>query len=105
MTRRETPTVTALINNDLIQTNKAKHGISELEHASIRQLVMLISDLESASGNDFVRMELGVPGLAPAPQAIAAEHKVLDSIKVTQYPALNGNPGLRDAYQSFLSRS
>ena len=94
--------MTALIAADLIDSNKAKHGIERLEHASIRQLVMLISDLESASGTEFVRMELGVPGLAPAPQALAAEHAVIDSAKVAQYPALNGNPGLRDALAAFF---
>ena len=63
---------------------------------------MLINQLESDSGQSFVRMELGVPGLAPAQRAIEAEKAVLDSIKVTQYPALNGTAELREALSAYF---
>ncbi len=91
-----------LISPERLSAAKAKLHIDRLETTTIRQLVMLINELEAASGESFVRMELGVPGLPPAPQAIAAEHAVLDSIKVTQYPALNGNPSLRDALSTYF---
>ena len=63
---------------------------------------MLINQLESDSGQSFVRMELGVPGLAPAQSAIEAEKAVLDSIRVTQYPALNGTAELREALAAYF---
>mgnify|MGYP000566107773 CR=1 FL=1 len=91
-----------LITPEHIANTKIHYGIDQLEHASIRQLVMMISDLEAVTGVDFVRMELGVPGLEPAPQARAAEHRVIDSPLLAQYPALNGNAGLRDALSAFF---
>ncbi|WP_420550267.1 aminotransferase class I/II-fold pyridoxal phosphate-dependent enzyme [Litorivicinus lipolyticus] len=91
-----------LISEQQIADTKARYGIEQLERASIRQLVMMVSDLEALSGVDFVRMELGVPGLSPAPQARAAEHAVIDSPLLAQYPALNGNPSLRQALSQFF---
>lgn len=91
-----------LITPEHLAQAKQNLHIDQLETATIRQLVMLINDLEALSGESFVRMELGVPGLQPAPQAIAAEQAVIDSIKVTQYPALNGNPGLREVLAEFF---
>lgn len=92
-----------LISKAHVDAAKSSLRIERLENATIRQLVMLINELESLSGESFVRMELGVPGLAPASQAIAAEHAALDSPVVAQYPALNGNPGLRNALSAFFS--
>lgn len=92
----------ASITPELLQHAKAKYGVDALEHASIRQLVMMISELESATGQRFVRMELGVPGLEPATAAREAEHAVLDSPKLAQYPALNGNESLRNTLQAFF---
>ena len=94
--------MSTLISAAQVEAAKAQLRIDHLENASIRQLVMLINQLESDSGQSFVRMELGVPGLAPAQRAIEAEKAVLDSIKVTQYPALNGTAELREALSAYF---
>ncbi len=98
--------MSTLISPDHLAEAKRRLHIEQLETATIRQLVMLINELEQLSGTSFVRMELGVPGLKPAPQALDAERAVLDSIRVTQYPALNGAESLRhtlaEYFQSFM---
>ena len=49
----------------------------ELGSASIRQLVGVVKDIERATGEEFIHMELGEPGLPAEQVGIEAEHQAL----------------------------
>ncbi|HMN26139.1 MAG TPA: hypothetical protein PKE38_16655 [Ignavibacteriaceae bacterium] len=63
--------------------------------ASIREVKKLIDEIEKATGEKFVRMEMGVPGLPPTKVGIDAEIEALNSGVAAIYPDIYGIPQLR----------
>ena len=53
------------------------NGIADVSKASIRQIVKVVCDIEKATGDEFVKMEMGVPGLPPAQVGVEAEIEAL----------------------------
>ena len=79
--------------------DKAK--IPSLAKASIRELVALVNTIESGTGEKYIRMEMGVPGL-PAPSiGIEGEIKALESGVASKYPMLEGIPQLKQEISRF----
>ena len=71
---------------------------SKLENvgtASIREIKRLIDNIEKASGERFVRMEMGIPGLPATQIAIEAEIKALRNGVASIYPDIFGIPDLK----------
>ena len=64
----------------------------ELGAASIRQLVGVVKDIERATGEEFVHMELGEPGLPAERIGIEAEHEALLNGYGSKYPVIRGIP-------------
>ena len=50
---------------EIVDKKVAESGISSVGKASIREVKRLINEIEQASGKEFVRMEMGIPGLPP----------------------------------------
>ena len=48
-------------------------GLPQVGKASIREVVRLINIIEEESGQKFIRMEMGVPGLPPSQIGLDAE--------------------------------
>ena len=48
----------------------------ELAAASIRQFVSIVKDIEKKTGVEYIRMEIGEPGLPAEQIGIEAEHEV-----------------------------
>ncbi len=70
----------------------ATNGISSVGKASIREVSRLINDLEQKTGVQFIRMEMGVPGL-PAPEiGVNAQIQALKEGKGSLYPPIEGTP-------------
>ncbi len=90
------------IAKQLIDEKKSELRIQNIAQASIRDLVALVNGLEKISGEKFVRMEMGIPGL-PSPQvAIEAEKKALDRGVTAVYPNLDGLPELKNEISRFV---
>ena len=53
------------INYEIVKSKIAKSGIKNIGKASIRELVSLVNEIEQETNDKFIRMEMGVPGLAP----------------------------------------
>jgi len=71
---------------------------SKLENvgtASIREIKRLIDNIEKASGERFVRMEMGIPGLPATQIGIEAEIKALRNGVASIYPDIFGIPDLK----------
>lgn len=90
------------IPQNIIKEKKAELRINDIGKTSIRDLVALVNKLETVSGNRFVRMEMGVPGL-PSPQlAIDAEIAALKRGVTAIYPNLDGLPELKTEVSRFV---
>ncbi|MBN2202084.1 pyridoxal phosphate-dependent aminotransferase, partial [bacterium] len=77
-------------------------GLKEIGLASIRELRKLVAGIEAATGEKFIRMEMGIPGL-PAPRiGIEAEIAALKSGVASYYPDIEGIPELRAQAARFV---
>lgn len=70
--------------------------------ASIRDIVKIVSELEKATRQKFIRMEMGVPGLEVPDIAIDAEIQALKSGKASKYAILDGLPTLKKEISRFV---
>jgi aspartate/methionine/tyrosine aminotransferase len=90
------------ISAGLLEKISLNAGIREAGSASIREIVHLVDILESELGLQFIRMEMGVPGL-PAPLiAIDAEIKALRDGVAAVYPDISGIRSLKEETSKFI---
>jgi aspartate/methionine/tyrosine aminotransferase len=77
-------------------------GIPTPGTASIREIVHLVDKIEEKTGINFIRMEMGVPGL-PAPDAgIEAEIAALRRGVASVYPDISGVASLKNETSRFI---
>lgn len=76
--------------------------IANLAQATIGQVVLLASQLEQRTGIPFIRMDQGVPGLAPCEIGIEAEKRALDTGIAAIYPAAEGIAPLKYETSRFI---
>lgn len=91
-----------LIERQLVETTMAQCGVTNLDEASIRDTVKVTNLLEKATGIKFIRMEMGVPGLAPSRIGTEAEVKALQQGVAQFYPMLEGYPELSKEASRFV---
>ncbi|HPY81012.1 MAG TPA: pyridoxal phosphate-dependent aminotransferase [Bacteroidales bacterium] len=94
---RKTP-IAAEIVDKIVE----KSGIKEISRASIREVKRLINQIEEASGEQFVRMEMGIPGLPAAPIGVDAQIKALQNGCASLYPDIEGIPELKTEMSRFV---
>jgi aspartate/methionine/tyrosine aminotransferase len=75
--------------------------IMDIGKASIREIKRLINNIEHETGEKFIRMEMGVPGLAPAQIGVDAEILALKSGVAAIYPDIEGIPVLKKEIARF----
>ena len=80
----------------------AESGIPKIGNASIREIVALVNRIEKASGVEFIRMEMGVPGLDPPALGTEAEINALRQGIASIYPAIEGVPELKKETSRFI---
>lgn len=76
--------------------------ITDLEQATIGQVVLLASRLEELTGIPFIRMDQGVPGLEPRRIGTEAEKQAVDTWIPAIYPAAEGIPELKTEASRFV---
>ncbi|MDA3954221.1 MAG: pyridoxal phosphate-dependent aminotransferase [Bacteroidales bacterium] len=89
--------VERIIKSKLEQSGKEKIGF-----ASIRELVRLVNEVEKETGDKYIRMEMGVPGLPPAQVGIEGEINALKSGVASQYPMIEGVDILKKEISQFV---
>ncbi|HNW73181.1 MAG: pyridoxal phosphate-dependent aminotransferase [Bacteroidales bacterium] len=94
---KETP-----INAEIVQRHIAESKIRNIGTASIREIKRLINGIEKDTGEKFVRMEMGVPGLPAASIGIEAEIEALRSGVASIYPDIEGTPVLKKEAARFV---
>jgi aspartate/methionine/tyrosine aminotransferase len=93
---KETP-----IPAEIVREKIAECGIQNVGTASIREIVRLINLVENATGEKFIRMEMGVPGLPPCPIGTKAEIEALERGVASIYPPIEGISGLKEETARF----
>ena len=91
-----------LIEKQLVDRTLLQCGVDNLDDASIRDTVKVVNLLEKASGEKFIRMEMGVPGLAPSQVGTLAEIEALKQGVAQFYPMLEGYPSLSEEASRFV---
>ncbi len=76
------------IDAQTVEKNIQASGLESIGRASIRELVKLVNDIEQQTGETYIRMEMGVPGL-PSPEiGVNAEIEALKAGVSAKYPML-----------------
>ncbi len=94
---KETPINSAVVEHKIKQSN-----IPVLGKASIRELKRLVDNIEKETGQKFVRMEMGVPGLPAVPIGVEAEIEALRKGVAAIYPDIDGVPHLKQEISRFV---
>jgi len=81
-----------IIQQELVDSLFAQFGESDITRLSIREVGKLVAQIEKESGQEFIHMEMGVPGLPASSIAINAEKEALDNGLAAQYPGIEGIP-------------
>lgn len=90
------------VNKEIIEKAKGKLQIKDLSRATIREVVAIANIIEKETGTEFVRMEMGVPGLAPAAVGVKAEIEALEKGLAAIYPPIDGIPSLKSEASRFI---
>jgi aspartate/methionine/tyrosine aminotransferase len=77
-------------------------GLSSLSRASIREIKKLIDTVEAETGQRFIRMEMGIPGLPPNPIAVDAQIAALKRGVAAVYPDIQGIPPVKREIARFV---
>jgi aspartate/methionine/tyrosine aminotransferase len=70
-------------------------GLKDLGKASIREIKKLVDLIEADSGQKFVRMEMGIPGLPPPQVGVEAQIQALRDGVAAIYPDIQGTAPLK----------
>lgn len=76
--------------------------LGDFSGATIRDIAMLAGILEKKTGQPFIHLEMGVPGLKPSQIGIEAEKKALDEGCAAVYPPNAGIDRLKQAASQFI---
>lgn len=90
------------IERSLIDQTIQEFGIADFSKATIREVKAIAAKAEAASGVEFIKMEMGVPGLPPSAVGVQAEIKALTNGIGSLYPDINGLPALKEAASRFI---
>ena len=89
------------IKRDIVKEKVEQSGIKNIGTASIREIKKLINEIEDASGEKFVRMEMGIPGLPPVQIGVDAQIAALQHGVAAIYPDIEGIPALKNEMSRF----
>ena len=90
------------ISSDVVQRIIKANNIADVGKASIRVIKKLVDDIEKETGEKFVRMEMGIPGLPPNKIGVAAEIEALKKGVAAIYPDVHGHPELKKEISRFV---
>ena len=90
------------IDPNIVDSKINELGIFNLGEAKIREIVKLVNGIEQVSGEKFIRMEMGVPGLKPSDLGTEAEIKALKKGVASKYANIEGIPELKGEISRFV---
>jgi aspartate/methionine/tyrosine aminotransferase len=90
------------IQPEIVQQKIKESGLSSIGKASIREIKKLVDMIEQASGQKFIRMEMGIPGLPPSKIGINGQIEALKNGVAAIYPDIHGIPVLKNEISRFV---
>ena len=84
--------VLTMIPKQLVDSLFAQFSENDITRLSIREVGKLVQQIEEQSGQEFIHMEMGVPGLPASEIALNAEKEALDNGLASIYPSIEGIP-------------
>ena len=90
------------INYEIVKRKIEESKFKEISRASIREVKKLIDEIEKETGEKYVRMEMGVPGLPPSQVGVDAEIEALKKGVAAIYPDIQGIPELKKETSRFV---
>ncbi len=90
------------INSKVVKEKIDEMNLKSVGLASIRELNRIVNNIETATGEKYIRMEMGIPGLPPPPVAVEAEKAALDKGVGSTYPPFDGIWPLKSEISRFV---
>ena len=94
---KETP-----IKKEIIDGLIVRLGIQDFAKATIREVKQVAATAEKESGVEFIKMEMGIPGLPAAQVGVDAQIKALQDGIAHSYPDIQGYPELKRQASRFV---
>ena len=83
------------IKKEIVDKLIAELGITDFAKATIREVKQVAAKAEQQSGVEFIKMEMGIPGLPAAQVGVDAQVKALQAGIAHSYPDIQGYPELK----------
>jgi len=93
---------TTPINGNAVKEVLAEMNLGDLSKATIRELVKIVDLIQEKTGEKFVRMEMGVPGLDPVKIGVEAQKEALTQGVARNYPSIEGVAELKIEASRFV---
>ncbi|HON18697.1 MAG TPA: pyridoxal phosphate-dependent aminotransferase [Salinivirgaceae bacterium] len=90
------------IDPHIVESVLKEINIGDLGKATIREIVKIVDLIQERSGETFIRMEMGVPGLDPVQIGIEAEIDALRRGVSRDYPSIEGIKELKEETARFV---
>ncbi len=90
------------ISREIVDNAISALGIQDFGKATIREVVAVAAQAEKQSGEEYVRMEMGVPGLPPSQFGVDAQINALKNGIARLYPNINGLDALKSEASRFI---
>ena len=90
------------IKREIVDKLIADLGIKDFAKATIREVKQVAAKAEQESGVEFIKMEMGIPGLPAAQVGVDAQIKALQDGIAHSYPDIQGYPELKKEASRFV---
>jgi len=90
------------IDSKVVSQKINESGLPEVGTATIREIKKLVDNIEGATGEKFIRMEMGIPGLPPTQVGVDAEIAALKKGVAAIYPDIHGIAPLKTEISKFV---
>ena len=95
-------TQTTPVDYQTVNQKIKESGLESVGNASIREIVKLVNEIEKATGEKYIRMEMGVPGLEPPDMMMEGELNALKRGVASKYPMIEGVQELKTEISKFI---
>jgi len=90
------------INSEVVSRKINESGVAQVGSASIREIKKLVDNIEKETGEKYIRMEMGIPGLPPSAYGVKAQIEALENGVAAIYPDIQGVPALKSEISRFV---
>jgi aspartate/methionine/tyrosine aminotransferase len=90
------------INFNIVSQKIKESKLDSIGRATIREIKKLIDEIEKETGNKYIRMEMGIPGLPASKIGVDAEIDALNKGVANTYPDIQGIPSIKNESSRFV---